>query len=105
MKLYIPYDTIGKQFLFNFSSCFDNDAAAVRSIIFPLTREYPLKDITLHSFSFDESKYSDVPWSAYKIPETKAESLAPLGSDINKVLEAYNEKNKEIFNKEDTLDV
>lgn len=91
-----------------------SDAIAVRDVIFTLS--YPLKDSTLLKFGSFECTvpageivanaldcFSNcnwnlqiVPWDSYKLPETKAEALAPLGLSPDEVKKLSEKKISEI---------
>lgn len=93
-----------------------SDAIAVRDIIFTL--RYPLKDTVLLKFGdFETSIPADspienvldcftksdwnlkiVPWDTYKLPETTAEALAPLGLSPDEVKKISEEKINKIEN-------
>ena len=93
-----------------------SDAIAVRDIIFTL--RYPLKDTVLLKFGDYEitvpasdpvqnvldcfSKFEwnlkIVPWDSYKLPETTAEALAPLGLSPEEVKKISEEKINKIEN-------
>lgn len=76
----------------------------IRENLRQIVATWPLKDVTLyHVGDVDMStmivtpvKPEIVPWSDYKFPETKSESLAPLGSDVASKVAAFEEHTADV---------
>lgn len=94
--LYMAYDKIAMYP--SFFCVAGSDAEAVRKCM--LSARVPLKDSDIYyigSFRFGSapnfnsvSKLRLVPWTAYRLPETMAEALAPLDASPEEIQEIIN---------------
>ena len=84
-KIYCIFDKVSQSVMTTTQA--PNGATCVRENIRFLTQVRPLKDLELYevgsldiqSLSITPQEPVLVPWDCYKVPTSKAESLAPLG--------------------------
>lgn len=90
INLYGVFDNISKKYVC--VGLAENHQSFIRSVVCGLVSQYPLKDLVVRKLFSDvstlapESSYN---WSDYKMPETRAEALAPLGSDVVGAVDAF----------------
>lgn len=83
--VYAVYDKVSDTTLTVFNC--DSDSVAVRQSVQIFVQQYPIKDLELRYIGILDSSSSQVhaikpviiSWTLYQFPETRAESLAPLG--------------------------
>lgn len=101
-KVYLVFDKVSGDVPFLFKS--SNDGLAVRTAL--LSLRCPIRDCALYcvgsltrslvdSLNDFDLEYNDlrlIPWSCYKLPFDKAESIAPLGLSPEEVKQISLEK-------------
>lgn len=108
LKLFGLYDKVRVEYRILGTS--KNSGSFIRENLKYLIQQYPLPDLDLVCYGDFDSETGalslyDKPqicsWTDYKFPDTKAECLAPLGSDVTHAVQAFQEKvNKDKENSE-----